>query len=65
MYCMLQVLALSRRGLEGRGKSEESFLASLDAIAFQGMSVGDSLRERYNTDWQQSVDPVYSEEFTF
>ena len=58
-------MALSRRGLQGRGKAEESFLAPLDAVAFNGVSPGDALRERYNNDWQQSVDPVYSEEFTY
>ena len=61
----VQVLALSRHGLQARGKAEESFLAPLDAVAFNGVSPGDALRERYNNDWQQSVDPVYCEEFTY
>lgn len=59
------MLTLSRQGLQGRGKAEESFLAPLDAIAFDGLSLGDRLRERYNGEWQQSVDPVYCDEFTY
>ena len=59
------MLALSRQGLQGRGKAEESFLAPLDAMAFDGLSQGDRLRERYNAEWQQSVDPVYCEEYTY
>lgn len=61
----LKVLALSRQGLQARGKSEESFLAPLDAIAFNGVSPGEVLRERYSKEWHQSVDPLYSEEFTY
>ena len=61
----LQVLALSRQGLQGRGKAEESFLAPLDAMAFDGLSHGDRLRERYSAEWQQSVDPVYCDEYTY
>ena len=64
-HVAVQVLALSRHGLQARGKAEESFLAPLDAVAFNGVSPGDALRERYNNDWQQSVDPVYCEEFTY
>ena len=59
------MLALSRQGLQGRGKAEESFLAPLDAVAFNGVTPGDALRERYNKDWNQTVDPVYSEEYTY
>lgn len=61
----MQVLALSRQGLQARGKSEESFLAPLDAVAFNGVSPGEALRERYNREWHQLVDPLYSEEFTY
>ncbi|KAK9905722.1 hypothetical protein WJX75_005133 [Coccomyxa subellipsoidea] len=60
-----QVLALSRQGLQARGKGEESFLAPLEVIANTGVTAGDVLRRRYHEEWGENVDNLFSEEFTY
>ena len=59
------MLALSRRGLQARGKGEESFLAPLEVIANTGVTAGDVLRRRYHEEWGENVDNLFSEEFTY
>ena len=49
----------------GAAKQRSPFWPRWTPFAFHGLSLGDRLRERYNGEWQQSVDPVYSEEFTY
>ena len=58
-------MALSRKGLEARGMGEEVFLTPLEDIARTGVTRADALREKFQIEWGQSVDPVFSEEFLF
>lgn len=60
-----QVLAISRGGLERRGLEEGKFLNELDEIAESGVTQAEYLLGLYNGPWQQSVDPIYSPEFTY
>lgn len=62
---VVQVLALSRRGLQARGNGEESFLAPLEAIANSGITAGDALRRRFHEEWGGNVDHLFTEEFTY
>lgn len=64
-HTVMQVLQLSREGLQRRGKSEEKFLDPLLEIAESGVTMADSLLQRFERDWGQSVDPLYSPEFTY
>jgi glutamate--cysteine ligase len=59
------VLQLSRDGLARRGQSEEKFLEPLEEIAQSGVTMADALIEKFEKEWNQSVDPVYSPEFTY
>lgn len=61
----MQVLQLSREGLERRNQKEGKFLAPLQYIADTGETKADALIAKFNTEWNQSVDPVYSPEFTY
>jgi len=56
-----QVLAISRGGLERRGRDEATFLNRLQVIADTGLTQADHMLELYNTKWQRSVDPLYKE----
>lgn len=57
----LQVLALSKEGLQARGSGEEKFLSQLHQIAESGETGSSKMRHLYETKWGQSVDPVYSQ----
>ena len=61
----LQVVAMSRRGLEARGMGEDVFLAPLEEIARTGLSLADRLQQSFREDWGGSVDPVFSQEYFF
>lgn len=54
-----KVLALSREGLVGRKQGEEVYLDPLDTIVESGESLSDTILRLYNTEWEQSVDPLY------
>ena len=56
----LQVLALSKEGLEARGSGEEKFLARLWQIAESGETGSAKLQAQYTSAWSESVDPIYS-----
>ncbi len=63
----LEVLAIATGGLERRsqldagGGSEAPFLHALQVIAQSGRTPADELLERYRTDWNGSIDPVFGE----
>ena len=56
----LQVLAIAREGLEARGLDETKFLDKLDDIAQTNMTGSAKMLKLYETDWNQSVDPIYA-----
>lgn len=62
-----QVLAISRSGLNararlnGHGENEALFLDDLDEIAASGQTRAECLIERYNTVWNGSIEPVFTE----
>ncbi len=65
----LDVLRIARGGLKARraldrmGVDDEThFLDSLDTIAESGRTAADLLLEAYETRWNRSVDPVFSEQ---
>ncbi|EFN52704.1 hypothetical protein CHLNCDRAFT_26566 [Chlorella variabilis] len=60
-----QVLAISKGGLERRGKEEAKFLKELEAIAESGETQADQMLRLYNGEWNHSVDPIYSPEYTY
>ncbi len=60
-----QVLAISRGGLERRGRQEGKYLKELEAIAESGVTQADHLLGLYYGEWKESVDPIYSPEFTY
>ena len=63
----LQVLDISEAGLkkratiDSRGDDETGFLQILREIAEGGHSPAQKLLTLYQTDWNESVDPIYSE----
>ncbi|MEE2721747.1 MAG: glutamate--cysteine ligase [Pseudomonadota bacterium] len=63
----LQVLDISEAGLkkratiDSRGNDETGFLQTLREIAEVGHSPAQQLLTLYQTDWNESVDPIYSE----
>eukprot|EP01023_Acetabularia_acetabulum_P029727 TRINITY_DN2802_c0_g1_i15.p3 TRINITY_DN2802_c0_g1~~TRINITY_DN2802_c0_g1_i15.p3 ORF type:complete len:182 (-),score=29.94 TRINITY_DN2802_c0_g1_i15:1699-2169(-) len=57
----LQVLKFAREGLKKRGKDEEGFLKNLEEIATTGRTQADQLLTKYETEWGQNIDPIYSE----
>ena len=61
----LEVLKISRGGLERRGRQEEKFLDQLDAIAASGSCQADHLLDMYENDWNQSVDPYFSKMYSY
>jgi glutamate--cysteine ligase len=62
-----EVLAISRRGLNARkrtnmhGENEGHFLDDLDEIAATGRTRSDGLIERFNNEWNGSIEPVFTE----
>lgn len=62
-----EVLALSRAGLarrgvrDAKGRDESRFLEPLEAIAESGKTPAEELLDLYETRWNRSVDPVFSE----
>eukprot|EP00271_Cylindrocystis_brebissonii_P007545 TRINITY_DN21110_c0_g1_i1.p1 TRINITY_DN21110_c0_g1~~TRINITY_DN21110_c0_g1_i1.p1 ORF type:complete len:524 (+),score=72.10 TRINITY_DN21110_c0_g1_i1:223-1794(+) len=55
------VFQLAKEGLERRGYKETSFLNDLAGTVQTGRTPAEHLLERYNSEWGQSVDPVYQE----
>jgi glutamate--cysteine ligase len=62
----LRVLAIARQGLAARaatdaiGGTEEGFLNDLQQIADSGESQASEMLRRYQTEWNGSVDPIFS-----
>jgi glutamate--cysteine ligase len=61
----LEVLSIARGGLKRRGKQEEKFLDQLDNIAQSGQCQADHVLAMYNGEWNHSVDPYFSEKYSF
>jgi len=59
------VLALSRKGLVGRGYSEEKFLAPLEAIAESGVTGAERLRAQFHGEWKGDINRVYNTGITY
>lgn len=59
------MLAISRGGLERRGLKEDKFLLELEAIAESGETLAENLLQLYHGPWKESVDPIYSPEFSY
>jgi len=63
----LQVLDIAETGLRRRaildksGDDEAGFLATLREIAERGYAAAEELLTLYETEWQNSVDPIYRE----
>lgn len=57
----MKTLALSSAGLKRRGHYEETFLKSLFDIAETGVTTAEILLDKYNGEWQQSLDKLYEE----
>ena len=53
---------ISRRALNGAGVDEAHFLDPLDRIAESGKTASDLMLEAYETRWNRSVDPVFTEQ---
>lgn len=60
-----QVLEISRGGLERRGRQEAKYLKELEEIAASGETQAEKLLKLYETEWNHSVDPYYSPEFSY
>lgn len=61
----IEVLEIARGGLERRGKEEGKYLQQLEKIAESGETQADRLLHLYETEWNRSVDPYFSPEFSF
>ncbi len=63
----LEVLSISRRGLERRGRKEGKFLDQLDAIAQSGESQSDVLLKMFREEWSKDggVDNLYTREYSY
>lgn len=63
----LEVLSISRRGLERRGRKEEKFLDQLDAIAQSGESQADALIKMFRDEWSKDggVDNLYTRKYSY
>lgn len=61
------VLAISRQGLKNRGRmdgygdDESHFLDSLDDVAESGVTLAEEFLDKYETEWNGSVDPLFKE----
>lgn len=62
-----EVLAIARQGLQNRGRmdgygdDESHFLDSLDDVAESGRTLAEELLDKYETEWNGSVDPLFKE----
>eukprot|EP00798_Chlamydomonas_sp_ICE-L_P002222 gene2222-33784_t len=56
-----QTVAISRGGLQRRGRDEVHFLKRIEEIAESGESLAEKFIGLYETEWNQSVDPLYKE----
>ena len=61
----LQVLQLSRQGLNERGLNEAAFLEPLQEMAASGRPAAALLREKFHNEWHGSVDPIYNSDYTY
>mmetsp|Transcript_15045 Transcript_15045/g.28974 ORF Transcript_15045/g.28974 Transcript_15045/m.28974 type:complete len:300 (-) Transcript_15045:252-1151(-) len=57
----LKCLKIAEGGLMRRGSNEQTFLKELQVIAETGVSPADWMLEKYNGDWNGSVDGAYSD----
>lgn len=61
------VLAVSRQGLKARGRmdaygdDESHFLESLEDVAESGRTLAEEFLDKYETEWNGSVDPLFRE----
>lgn len=61
------VLAIARQGLKNRGRmdgygdDESHFLDSLDDVAESGVTLAEEFLDKYETEWNGSVDPLFKE----
>ena len=61
------VLAVARQGLQARGRmdgygdDESHFLDSLDDVAQSGRTLAEEFLDKYETEWNGSVDPLFKE----
>lgn len=62
---LVQMLAISRGGLERRGKQEGKYLDELWRIAESGETQAEALLKLYEGPWGGSVEPYYSPDFTY
>ncbi len=53
---------IARRALNGAGVDEAHFLDPLDRIAESGKTASDLMLEAYETRWNRSVDPAFTEQ---
>ena len=53
---------IARRALNGAGVDEAHFLDPLDRIAESGQTASDLMLDAYETRWNRSVDPVFTEQ---
>ncbi|KAL0020296.1 hypothetical protein WJX77_003532 [Trebouxia sp. C0004] len=60
-----KILQLSKNGLSRRGNHEEPFLEPLQEIAESGVTNAERLLEKYHNEWNESVDPIYNDAFTY
>lgn len=60
-----KMLQLSKNGLSRRGNHEEPFLEPLQEIAESGVTNAERLLEKYHNEWNESVDPIYNDDFTY
>src|SRR4029079_15421835 len=62
-----ETLRLSRRGLEKRarldrnGRDETRYLKPLEEIVARGVTPAEELLEKYFTEWNESVAPLYDQ----
>ena len=61
----LEVLTISKRGLDRRGKKEAKCLHELELIAQTGETQADRLLDLYHGPWNKSVDPIFTPEFSY
>jgi glutamate--cysteine ligase len=59
------VLKISREGLQRRGREEGKYLNELDIIAESGETQAEMLLKFYEGEWNKSVDPYYSPDFSY
>ncbi|DBA66208.1 TPA: Glutamate--cysteine ligase B, chloroplastic [Trebouxia sp. C0005] len=60
-----KMLQLSKNGLSRRGNHEEPFLEPLQEIAESGVTNAERLLEKYHNEWNESVDLIYDDAFTY